>query len=210
MTSLRGGRPRLSEVPGAHEAARDGHRPREHRPLPRRGGRGDRGKAPLPEPRPAVLEEPRPSPAGARRGGRMSQRRERRAAVGAGRESGAGRGVERSARCAGSARRSAPPVRSSDVPATCRGAIGVAKRRGRRLRDGREDGVDGRIGLVQPPTLPPEADDSSLPRSTTASGGRLPERTGRLNIHSVGGILATLIITPGVRHHCPEERPARE
>jgi Putative transposase len=52
--------------PGAHEAARDGHRPGEHRPLPRRGGRGDRGAAPLAEPRPAVLEQPRPAPAGAR------------------------------------------------------------------------------------------------------------------------------------------------
>jgi len=28
---VRGGRPHLSQVPGAHEAARDGHRPREHR-----------------------------------------------------------------------------------------------------------------------------------------------------------------------------------
>ena len=54
----------------------------------------------------------------------------------------------RSARCAGSARRSAPPVRSSDVPATCRGAIGVAKRRGRRVRDVREDPVlTGESGL---------------------------------------------------------------
>jgi hypothetical protein len=35
-------------------------------PLPRRGARGDRGAAPLAEPRPAVLEEPRPAPAGAR------------------------------------------------------------------------------------------------------------------------------------------------
>jgi hypothetical protein len=55
-----------------------------------------------------VKEKPRPSPAGARRGGRISRRRGRRGAVGAGRERGGGRGVERSARCAGSARRSAP------------------------------------------------------------------------------------------------------
>ena len=39
---------------------------REHRPLPRHGGRGDRGAATLAGSRSALLEEPRAAPAGSR------------------------------------------------------------------------------------------------------------------------------------------------
>src|SRR4029453_18605927 len=39
------GRPRLPQVPRADEAARHGGRPGKRRPLPGRGGRGDRGTA---------------------------------------------------------------------------------------------------------------------------------------------------------------------
>jgi len=45
--NLRGGRPRLSHLPGADEAARAGQRSCEHRPAPRHGGGGDRGAATL-------------------------------------------------------------------------------------------------------------------------------------------------------------------
>jgi len=38
----------------------------QRRPLPGRGGRGDRGAPPLPGARPPVLEQPRAPPAGAR------------------------------------------------------------------------------------------------------------------------------------------------
>ena len=60
---LRRERARLPQVRRAHEAARAGHRPGEHRPPPGGAGRGDRSAAPLGKPRPAVLGEPRPSPA---------------------------------------------------------------------------------------------------------------------------------------------------
>ena len=74
---LRRGRPHLSLLPGTHEAGRDDQGAREHRPLPRRSGRGDAGATPLPGPWPAVLEEPRPSPAGVGRRGGLRQPRQR-------------------------------------------------------------------------------------------------------------------------------------
>jgi hypothetical protein len=134
-THLRGGRARLSQVPGAPEAARDGHRPREHRPLPRRGGRGDRGAA--------------PRRAAARRTGRAASLAGRRSVRGtdvtaAGetrRRRGGARarcGPRRGAVCALRDRRDGALPRAG--AATCRGAIGVAKCRGRRVRDVCKDG----------------------------------------------------------------------
>jgi len=48
MTFLRRGRPRLPQVPRANEAPRHGGRPGKRRPLPGRGGRGNRGATPFP------------------------------------------------------------------------------------------------------------------------------------------------------------------
>jgi len=53
--ALRRGRARLSHLPGADDAARPHQRSREHRPLPRHGGRGGRGAAALAGGRSAVL-----------------------------------------------------------------------------------------------------------------------------------------------------------
>jgi hypothetical protein len=133
--------PRLSQVPGAHETPRDGQRPREHRPLPRSRGRGDRGPAPLREPRPAVLEESRPSPAGARRRGRMSQRG-RRGAIGAWRERGAA-AAWTGARARPDRRHGALPRRSMDAPRRLSGCeaalIGLARPCGSLVRNTRDD-----------------------------------------------------------------------
>ena len=48
------GRARVSPLPGTDEAARDRQGPHQHRPLPCRGGRADRGAGPLAQPRSAV------------------------------------------------------------------------------------------------------------------------------------------------------------
>jgi Putative transposase len=48
--------------PHLHMIALDGQRSREHRPLPRHGGRGDRGASAVAGSRSAVLEEPRARP----------------------------------------------------------------------------------------------------------------------------------------------------
>jgi hypothetical protein len=58
---LRGGRPRLPQVPRADEAARHGGRPGKRHPLPGRGGRGDRG-APRLRASPTSARSPGSSP----------------------------------------------------------------------------------------------------------------------------------------------------
>ena len=98
-------------------------------PLPRGGGRGERGAAPLPGPWPAVLEEPDAPPAGARRraGLRQPWRRGRRGGVAAEAVAQSPRGAVVCV-LAGTRARGPPPARGETA---YRGSIGRGERYGR-------------------------------------------------------------------------------